>query len=58
MAVAAYIVGIVLIFFPHKLLKHRGIVSPKRTKIARLFGFLIIALTDIIVVTWYLLNLV
>ncbi len=52
-AVAAYIVGILLVVCPKKLLKSRGIVSPKRIKAARIIGITtILAIDIIIVVTW------
>ncbi len=52
-AIAAYIVGILLIICPKILLKSRGIVSQKRIKAARIIGISVILVIDILIVaTW------
>lgn len=55
-AIAAYIIGILLIFCPDKLLKRHGIVDPKRKKIARIIGIAVIIVIDVIIIGMYILN--
>ena len=56
-AVAAYIVGILLVVCPKKLLKSRGFVSPKRIKAARIIGIAMVLVIDIIIVATWVMGL-
>ena len=50
---AAYIVGILLVICPKKLLARRGIVSPKRIKTARIIGITVVLIIDVLITaTW------